>query len=392
MSDTAAHRRPIIVHGATKVDVDGEVDDFWMLLSDGSIRATGAGATWRARAERPDARIIDVHGGIVTPGFIDLHCHGGGGASFADGGEALEAALAVHRAHGTTRTMLSLVSREMATLTEELSRLASAVRNDPLLLGIHLEGPFLAPARRGAHASSALRLPDEQVVDRLLAAGRGAVRMVTLAPELAGADAVIERLVAADVVVAVGHTEADFEATRHAIGRGARVLTHAFNAMAGIGPRAPGPVTAAALEPGVVIELILDGVHVHPAVAAALFHMAPRAIALITDAMAGAGCGDGEFRLGDVPVAVEGGVAVLSSDGTLAGSTLTLDRALRAAIAAGVPLCEAVRALTETPARAIGQSHRLGRLTEGFAADAVVFDEHWAVRHVIADGRRVGAP
>jgi N-acetylglucosamine-6-phosphate deacetylase len=367
--------------GARKLDIGGQVDDFWMLTDGGTITQTGVGT-----APAADER-VDVGGRWLVPGFIDLHCHGGGGHAFDDGDDEIIAALATHRAHGTTRSVLSLVANPIAQLRESLEVIADLVEDDPLILGSHLEGPYLAQERRGAHNQEHLRTPDQYEIDGLLAASRGTLRQLTIAPELPGAMDTIERLVGEGVSVGIGHTEASIEVAREAFDRGASILTHAFNAMPGIHHRAPGPITAAFDDPRVTIELILDGLHVHPQVAAMAFRSAPGRIALVTDAMAAAGSDDGDYRLGSLNVSVRGGLAVLRGTNTIAGSTLTQDQSLRCAITqAGVTPVEAVMALTSTPALAVGYADRLGRLAPGFAADAVLLDADWSVEQVWANG------
>lgn len=391
MTAPAGHR--VVVHGARKCDVDGEARDFWAVFDGDRITAAGTGAGWAAHAAG-GAEVTDAAGALLTPGFIDLHGHGGGGASFDDGAEAIGRALAVHRAHGTTRSVLSLVASPADALERSLTAIADLAERDPLVLGSHLEGPFLAPARRGAHNPDFLATPSPAVVERLVAAAHGTLRQVTLAPELAGALDAIGVFTAAGAVVAVGHTEADEALTRAAFDRGARLLTHAFNAMPGIGHREPGPVVAAIRDERVTAELVLDGVHVHPDVARLLLEAAPGRVALITDAMAAAGAADGPYRLGSLDVTVADGVARLrqpdGSPGPIAGSTLTLDQALRAATRlAGMSLPAAVAALTWVPARALGLDDRLGRLSPGYAADAVLLDEACEVRAVWGAGRRL---
>jgi N-acetylglucosamine-6-phosphate deacetylase len=231
-------------------------------------------------------------------------------------------------------------------------------------------------------------------VERLITAARGTLRQITLAPELPGALDAIPLLAAEGVVVAVGHTEADEDLAGAAFERGARLLTHAFNAMPGIGHREPGPVVAAIRDERVTAELILDAVHVHPDVARLLIDAAPGRVALITDAMAAAGTGDGTYRLGSLDVDVTDGVARLrqpdGSPGSIAGSTLTLDHALRAATQlCGMSLPAAVAALTWVPARALGLDDRLGRLAPGYAADAVLLGDGFQVRAVWGAGRRL---
>ena len=367
---------------ARKLDASGQVDDFWMLVDRASIVSVGTGAG-------PSAdETVDLGGDWLAPGFIDLHSHGAGGFSYDDGAEAIESALAVHRAHGTTRSVVSLVANPIGALESSLAAIAGLVDTDPLVLGSHLEGPYLSPERPGAHNPEFLRDPQPAELDRLLDAARGTLRQITIAPELPNAFELIEILVENEVVVAVGHSQADFELTRVAFDLGARLLTHAFNAMPGIGHRAPGPVIAAFEDPRVTIELILDGEHVHPGVAALAFRSAPGRIALITDAMAAAGSSDGDYLLGSLTVEVRDGVAHLAGTNTIAGSTLTQDRALRLAIErVGVAPDAAVAALTLTPARVLGLDNRHGLLAPGYVADAVQLDSHWHVQHVWANGQ-----
>ncbi len=288
------------------------------------------------------------------PGYIDLHSHGGGGGSVEDGPDGIRSTLAAHRAHGTTRQLLSLVASPVPSLVASLAVIRSLAAEEPQILGAHLEGPFLAPERRGAHDPAHLIAPTPEVVSELLAAGEGVLRMITIAPELSGALDAIARFVAAGVVVAVGHTEASAEVVHAAFDAGATVLTHAFNAMPGITGRAPGPLGAALADERVTIEVIADGMHVHPDNLRWLFEAAPGRIAAITDAMAAAGIGDGDYRLGGLDVTVSGGRAVVAGTDQLAGSTLTLDRAVDVLIAAGVPRDAALASVTTVPARVLG--------------------------------------
>ncbi len=297
----------------------------------------------------------------MIAGGIDLHCHGAAGFDFdtADA-SGITAALAHHRAHGTERMLLSLVSAPPATLARRLHTLSTLIPGLPEAFGVHLEGPFLASSRCGAHDPSALEAPTPATVEALIEAGGGLLRLVTIAPELPGALDAIERFSAAGVTVAVGHTEADLDTASEAFDHGASVLTHAFNAMPGLGHRAPGPVGAALARDHVTLEVIADGLHVAPVVVRTLFAAAPGRIALVTDAMSATGLGDGTYRLGDLDVDVSAGRPVLTGTETLAGSTLTLDRAVQNSIDAGVPRSEALAAATSTPARAIGITHNGG--------------------------------
>ncbi|MGG7464497.1 N-acetylglucosamine-6-phosphate deacetylase [Plantibacter sp. YIM 135347] len=378
----------LIVHSAQKVDGHGQVDDFWFASTGGDITATGTGIGWREHADAAGAgaTVVDAHGGWLTPGFIDLHGHGGGGFAFDDGAEGILGGLATHRAHGTTRSVISLVSNPIDDLVRSLGVIADLTASDPLILGAHLEGPFLSIDKKGAHEPTALIEPAPAIVERLIDASRGTLRQITIAPELPNALEAIEVLVEAGVVVAVGHTDADEALTRRGFDGGARLVTHVFNAMNGIHHRAPGPVIASFEDPRVTLELVLDGHHVHPDVAKLVFAQAPGRVALITDAMAAAGAADGRYMIGSLDVDVVEGVARLVEGGSIAGSTLTLDHALRLAVEIGVAPAVAVEALTATPARVLGLQDRFGSLTVGRAADAVLLDHGWNVRSVWADG------
>jgi N-acetylglucosamine-6-phosphate deacetylase len=354
----------------------------WLLLEDGRIRARGTGA------EPSAAAVHDAQGSLVTPGFVDIHCHGGGGFSGEGGPQGIRGAAAFHRSHGTTSIVLSLATAPVEVLLEHLSDIAMVAEQDQRVLGAHLEGPFLSAEYRGAHDESLLCAPTPQMVQQILAAARGYLRQVTLAPEHA-ADAVIQTLVAAGVRVAVGHTAATWTQATDAFARGASILTHAFNAMPGIHHREPGPILAAWRDAEATIELIADGVHVHPEVIAMLFALAPHRIALITDAIAAAGAPDGEYPLGAFIATVRDGIARIGTDGPLAGSTLTVDRAVRTVVSAGVPVATAIHAATLQPALALGLTGQLGRLQPGLRADLVQFDDDLHLTQVWSQGRPV---
>jgi N-acetylglucosamine-6-phosphate deacetylase len=363
--------------------VDSGRDDAWALFDGERVVAAGAGD------ELPRAdETVDGGGGCLVPGFVDIHGHGGGGAGFDDGPDAIATGRAIHRAHGTTRAVLSLITAPIDELAARVAMVADLCDADPTILGSHLEGPFLDPGHKGAHTESLLRAPDAASVDRLIEAGRGTIRQVTLAPERPGAFDAIRRFVDAGVAVAVGHTDADADTTRRAFDAGATLLTHAFNAMPGIHHRAPGPVVAALRDDRVTLEVIADGVHVDLELIATLFTVAGDRIALITDAMAAAGSQDGRYELGGLGVRVTDGVARLEQGGAIAGSTLTQDAALRHVAGAGVPLDVVVRALGAQPARAIGRDD-LGTLDTGALADAVLLDAGLAVRRVWVAGSAV---
>lgn len=378
-----------LVHSVRLVDDGRIIDDAWVRFEGGRVAETGTGASWR---DVPDAAtVVDGTaaaggGALLTPGFIDLHGHGGGGFSYGDGSDAIRGARALHRAHGTTRAVISLVTASLETLEQQIAEIAGLMTTDADILGSHLEGPFLDPGHKGAHDPSLLRRPEAADVERLLTAGRGTIRQVTLAPELPGGLDAIRAVVAAGAAAAVGHTAADAAQTRAAFDAGATILTHAFNAMPPLHHRLPGPVGAAAADDRVTLEIIADGVHLDPAVVRIAFAAAPGRIALVTDAMAAAGASDGHYDLGSLSVEVTDGIARLAGGGAIAGSTLTQDAALRCAVASGVALADAVAALTRVPAHAIGRVDDLGSLAPGMLADAVLLSAELDVRAVWVEG------
>jgi len=344
---------------------------------------------------------------IILPGLIDIHCHGGGGHGFptVSADEALAAA-AYHACAGTTGVIASLVTAAPGDLLAQVRALAPLVA-DGHLLGIHLEGPFLAPARRGAHEPALLLDPDPALAGDLLAAGAGAVKIVTIAPERAGAAAVTELLRAAGATVAFGHTDADFATMAAALAscEGAGLVTHLANAMPPLLHRAAGPVAAALVAAAsdlASVELIADGVHVDAGFTRLVFAAAaPGRVVLVTDAMAAAGMPDGSYQLGPLRVVVAGGVARVAGGGgaiaggvppaaggggAIAGGTSTLLRVVATAHAAGVPLADAARAASAAPARVLGLTDR-GRIAAGMVADLVVTDCELAPLRVLRGGR-----
>ena len=364
----------VLAAGAVATPAEMLVDG-WVALDGERVVAVGAGP--------PPLPPREEVAGLVMPGLVDVHAHGGGGASFAGGDPAeVETVVRTHLAHGTTTIVASLVTDSLDALATSCAALASQAEAG-LIGGIHLEGPWLSPRRAGAHDPSLLEEPTPAAVARLVDAARGHLRMVTLAPELPGALPAIEALVAAGVVVAVGHTDATYAETRAALAAGATAGTHLFNAMRSLHHREPGPV-AALLESAAYVELVADGVHLHPSVLALAWREGRTA--LVSDAMPAAGAGDGDYRLGTVPVVVLGGVARLASSGMLAGSTATLADCLRRATSvAGVPLAEAVRAVTSTPAAMAGLAS-VGALAPGAFADLVVLSEELDVERVMRRG------
>ena len=378
-----------LIHSANLVSDGVSQQEAWVGFDGATVAATGTGDSWRSRADAA-TDVVDAGGDYLAPGFIDIHSHGAAGAAFDDGPAAIAQALDAHRRHGTTRSVISLISASPEKLLTNLATVAELAHHDPLILGSHLEGPFIDQEFRGAHDPAILRSPSAAEIDHLLAAANGSLRHITLAPELPGGTEAITTFVAAGVRVAVGHTAATYAETRAAFDAGASILTHAFNAMREIHHRAPGPVAAAFHTRGVTLEVINDGVHVHPDVVKMLFASAPGRIALVTDAMAAACAGDGHYELGSLDVTVTDGVARLNDNGSIAGSTLTMDAAVHRAITdVGLSVPQAVAAATVVPARAIGRESDLGSLAPGFAADAVLLDSDFRVRAVWAAGREL---
>ncbi|MBF4632188.1 N-acetylglucosamine-6-phosphate deacetylase [Clavibacter michiganensis subsp. phaseoli] len=374
-----------LLRAARAVDARGMTADAWMLLDGDAIAAVGSG-----RDAPPAGRTVDLGDATLVPGSLDLHVHGGAGGSHDDGADGIRAAVALHRRHGTTRSVLSLVANPVPDLVRSLGAIRDAMSADATVLGAHLEGPFLSPHAAGAHAHEHLVDPTPARIEALLEAGEGVLQQVTIAPELDGALDAIRRLVAAGVVAAVGHTTCSGDVARAAFDAGATVLTHAFNAMPGIHHREPGPIMAAVANERVTLELILDGVHVAPAVAGLLLRAAPGRVALVTDAMAATGSADGRYRLGSLEADVRDGIARLAGTDTIAGSTLTQDRALRIAVGeVGLALPDAVGALTVVPARALGLEDRYGLLRAGSAADVVVLTPGLEIARVWAAGVEV---
>lgn len=365
-------------------DAESTAGPGWVRCRDGVVVEVGEG-------NLPEGVAADARGAVLSPGFVDMHCHGGGGASFTDDdtddGAAVDTVVAAHAAHGTTSLLASLVTASIDRLADQVARLAGRVE-DGTLAGLHLEGPWLSPDHHGAHAPGLLVAPTRGDVARLLDAARGTLRMVTLAPELPGADEAIGTLTDAGVTVAIGHTAADGDAVRAAVDAGARVVTHLCNAMPPLHHRSPGPIPAMLADPRLTLELIADGVHVHPEVIELVARAAAGDVALVSDAMAAAAGDDGDYLLGELSVQVRDGIARTAGTGSIAGSTLTLDRAVEVAVTAGLTLADAVRAATRTPADTLGLPG--GRLAPGAPADLVLLDAAVHVQQVWRAGVGVG--
>ena len=347
--------------------VPGDVD-----VEDGRIIAVGLGGGPRGR--------------VAIPGFVDLQANGFGGVDFltASSDDYCRAGEALLLTGVTAYQPTFITSAESATI--EALRALPTIASGPRILGAHLEGPFLSPDRPGTHPLSHLRTPDVALLDRLLDAG--GVTQMTLAPELPGADALVERLRERGVAVSAGHTNATAEEANHAFDLGVGGVTHVFNAMRPFRSRDPGIAGAALTRAGVVIAMVVDGHHLAEETVRLVWACAAGRVALVTDAMAAAGVGGngGTFQLGDVEVAVEDGAAPMREDGTLAGTVLTMIEAVRNFHALGVPFEQAVGAATEVPARFLARGD-VGFLEPGGLADVVVLDDRLEIQTVLCSGR-----
>ncbi|HEY0688368.1 MAG TPA: N-acetylglucosamine-6-phosphate deacetylase [Kribbella sp.] len=366
---------------ARLVTPDDVLENAWLQVVDGDILALGLRSQGMpADGQRPE----DLGDVTVVPGFVDTHTHGGGGATYSttDPEEARKVA-AFHAKHGTTTTMASLVTAPLDDLVSQTACLADLV-TDGVIAGVHLEGPFLSEARCGAHEPKLLRDPVEADVKKVLS---GAVKMVTIAPELPSGLHAIRQVVDAGVVAALGHTDATYEQMIAGADAGATVATHLFNGMRPFHHRDPGPVGAALNDPRLMLEVINDGMHLDPQVVrVALAAAGVSRIALITDAMVATGMPNGRYLLGSLEVDVKDGLATLAT-GThsIAGSTLTMDVAYANAVKAGVSLVDASRMASTTPAEAFSW-YTVGALETGKRADLVLLDEEYAVRKVMRAG------
>ncbi len=356
------------------------------------------------RPEDIAVRLVELGDRTISPGFVDIHVHGGGGHqvngdSLTQVAEALVSLAEFHARHGTTSLLATTVSDSPARLATTVSGVARVARQPPpraaRVLGCNLEGPFISTRRAGAHDSRKIRAPDLGELSRLLELGEGAVRIVTIAPEVEGAMTLVAPCLDAGVTVALGHSDADFDTARAAFDAGASHVTHLFNAMAPFHHRHPGLAGAALLEGRATLELICDLHHVHPGAIALAAQAAAGRIALVTDATALAGLPPGRQRLGEVDVELAGTRALLATDGsTLAGSILTMEHAVRHVVdATGMPLAAALQAASATPMRIAGRPatreqgpSRPGALEPGAPADLVVLDTDLEVVTTIVAG------
>lgn len=351
--------------------VRGEIVPGDVEVEDGRIEAVGLASSTRGK--------------VAIPGFVDLQVNGYGGVDFlsASPEDYSRAGEALLLSGVTAYQPTFITSAEAATI--DALRTMPAVASGPRILGAHLEGPFLSPERPGTHPLEHLRAPNIELLDRLLDAGT--VTQMTLAPELPGADALIERLRERGVTVSAGHTNATAADADRAFDLGVGAITHVFNAMRPFRSRDPGVAGVALTRPGVVITMVVDGHHLADETVRLVWACAAGRVALVTDAMAAAGTGfNGGFRLGEIDVEVEAGAAPMREDGTLAGTVLTMIDAVRNLHALGVPFEDAVGAATEVPARLLRRAD-VGLLQPGAPADVVVLDDRLEIQSVLCSGR-----
>ena len=401
--------------GAARSALRGRVVTPQEVVEDGVVVLDGAKIAWvgdrrdaaaAGYGAEVEAAEAPVDGQVVLPGLVELHNHGGGGASFPDAEDAEQALVAVreHRRHGTTSLVASLVTAERETLLRRVATLAD-LGDAGEIAGIHLEGPFLSEVRCGAQNPHDMLAGDAELVRAIAEAGRGHFRTMTFAPEVpgnTGPGGVVETLVEVGAIPSIGHTDASSEQTDAAIVEGVAALaarraaqaaagepvgpaprltaTHLFNGMRPLHHRAPGPVAAclaAAARGELVVELVADGTHLAAGTVRSVFELVgPDAIVLVTDAMAAAGMADGTYQLGPMAVTVADGVARLDDgtpEGSIAGGTFHLLDVVRATTSFGIPLVDAVKAASCTPAGVLGRSD-IGALEAGRRADVVVAD------------------
>jgi N-acetylglucosamine-6-phosphate deacetylase len=372
-----------------------EIRDGVVIVEGSRIIAVGAR---NEVAVPPNAKRVEASGITLVPGFVDVHVHGAGGHDVMEATPEALGAVAATLARGGTTSFLATtvtaspdvlcasaagIAKFISTQTQNESSAGASSRAE--ILGIHFEGPFISPARRGVHPVEWIAAPALALFARMIDAAAGTVRILTLAPEISGGLELIDAARKAGIVAAMGHTDATYEQAMDAIAHGARHAAHVFNAMRPFSHRDTGVLGAVLTSPQVTAELIADGVHVDAAAMKLLLTAKPEKVILVSDGTAATGMPDGKYRLGNFDVQVTGGV-VRNSEGKLAGSALTLDRALRNIVALGIPLDEAIRMLTFYPAKLLGLESRKGIIAAGADADLVFLDSNLQISKVVTRG------
>lgn len=381
-----------IIHAARAFTPREEIPDAAIVFEDGRITAVGP----RAGISAPTgAKEVSARDATVIPGFVDIHVHGAGGNDvMSSTEEALTTIASTVARRGTTSMVATTVTAppdETRRSLEGISRYILSPNNrsnEPIaqIVGIHLEGPFISPTRRGVHPAGAIANPSPTLLDRYLEASSNTVKILTLAPEMPGALELVERGYAKGLVVALGHTDATYEQAHTAIFRGARHAVHVFNAMRPFAHRETGVLGAVLTDPNVTAEIIADGVHVDdPAIRLLLAAKGANLVILVSDGTAATGMRDGSYRLGTFDVTVSDGVC-RNREGKLAGSTLTLDRAVQHMVRLGVSLSDAIRMATYNGAHRIGMESRKGILAPGADADLILLTPELKIANVFVRG------
>jgi len=369
----------------------GEIHDAGIIFRDGVIEDVAP----RENLVFPQgAQEILAKDKFATPGFIDVHIHGAGGHDVMEGTrDALKKIAATIGSHGTTSFLATTVTADPNAIVHSSEGIAQYIATQHQetfagaeVLGIHFEGPFISPVRRGVHPTEWLKLPSAELLEKFVSASKGNARLLTIAPELLGAMPCIDAARKAGMVVGIGHTDATYEQARAAVARGAHHAIHTYNAMRPFSHRDAGVIGAVLTSPDITAELIADGVHVDEiAMRMLLQAKGPAGVILISDGISATGMPDGRFTLGGFEVTVSGGIC-RNAEGKLAGSTLTLDRALRNIVKLGAPLHDALQMLTLNPAKLLGIEHKKGVLHANADADIVLLDEGLQVTQVYTRG------
>jgi N-acetylglucosamine-6-phosphate deacetylase len=386
-----------VLFAARAVTPVEEISDAAILITDGRIRAIGSRSRWSPPA---GAEVYDAGEATIVPGFVDLHVHGAGGRDVLEATpDALETIARTLALRGTTSFLATTVTSSLDALCRSAAAVRAFIQQQAQspgsagcaqLLGTHFEGPFISKIRRGVHPEAEITAPQPALLARLLEAAAGTARILTLAPELPGALELIDQARAQEVIVSLGHSDATYEQALAAVARGARRATHVFNAMRPFSHRQTGIVGAVLTSPQLTAELIADGIHVDGTAMKILFAAkGTEGVSLVSDGISATGMPDGNYRLGELAIEVSGGVA-RNGEGRLAGSVLTLDRALRNVVALGVPLRAATQMLTLNPARELGLEGSKGLLAPGAAADLVLLNAKLEIVRVMSCGAWVG--
>ena len=380
-----------LLHAGRALTPTAEINDAGILIREGDIEEIGP----RAGMRLPNgAQEISATDKTAIPGFVDVHIHGAGGHDVMEGTmEALRAVTKTVAKHGTTSFVATTVTANPDATTHSVEGIASYITRQhetdearAEVLGIHFEGPFISPARRGVHPTEWLKLPSSDLLEKFMRAAAGNALILTIAPELLGAIPCIDAARKAGMVVAMGHTDATYEQARAGIAHGVRHAVHVYNAMRPFSHRDSGVIGAVLTSPEVTAELIADGVHVDETAMRMLVQAkGAGGMILISDGISATGMPDGKYMLGGFEVTVSGGIC-RNAEGKLAGSTLTLDRALRSIVALGTPLADAVRMLTLNPATLLGLEFKKGALRAGADADIVLLDKGMQITQVWARG------